>query len=210
MERIRRFIILPVLLAVAGAIAFAGPARADVLLGNYNMCGTTALYCFNNWNGTVSAGKDVRLYAYGAEPNNDWNIWTEGYVSATWPWAPTNQYFLDSAYKGDPVYKFAWAPNGKGSGWCIDQRNFDASTDRGNATLQPCQPTSKFPTYQYFVYNGSDLIAVWATGVSVDDIGGGGFTNISLDANVGNGAYLYIAPKPSVYNNYGWNIWTKP
>jgi hypothetical protein len=120
MRRIRRFIILPVLLAVASAIAFAGPARADVLFGNYNMCGTTALYCFNNWNGTVSAGKDVRLYAYGAEPNNDWNIWTEGYVSATWPWAPSNQYFLDSAYKGDPVYKFAWAPNGKGSGYCID------------------------------------------------------------------------------------------
>jgi hypothetical protein len=51
---------------------------------------------------------------------------------------------------------------------------------------------------------------VWATAVSVDDIGGGGYDNISLDANVGNGGYLYIAPDPSVYNDYGWNIWTKP
>jgi len=201
-------------LALVFEFVFGGVAEADTLYGNDNMCGITSsngVFCWNVWNGTTGAGRQVRQYAYGTpgEPNNDWNIWNEGTVSAArnWPFSLGVTYPLNSEYNGDRVYKFAWAPAGKGSGWCIDQRSFSSVTLIGPAVLQPCQPTSKFPIYQYFVNTGGNkLIAVWATEVlynegtpaqvalSTTALGNGGYLNLTL---VGNGYQVwYPITKP--------------
>jgi hypothetical protein len=162
-------VLVPVLILFE--LVFSGAANADTLFGNVNMCGDTSsagVICWNNWDATVGGGKVVRMYPYGSpgEPNNDWNVWDEGTVSAqkNWPFSEPAAYALNAQYNGKKVYKFAWAPARKGSGWCIDQRSFDNNALSGPAILEPCQPTSKFPVYQYFVKtSGLALIAVFAT-----------------------------------------------
>jgi hypothetical protein len=184
------------LIMMLGVILSAS-ASADTLEGNFLTCAyhgsSSQAYCLNNWNGTAYAGKQLRIYQHLVTPNSEWNWWDEGTVSSAnnWPWSVPGTTYLNTEYNGDTVYKFAWAPGGKGSGWCVDQRSFDAGTLVGNAILEPCQPTSKFPTYQYFVQTSSqNMIAVWATAVEYNE---GNALKVALTTTATtNGNYVYL------------------
>jgi hypothetical protein len=184
---------------VMSLVTSAGSASASSFYGNANMCTTQRphgkiWYCWNNWQGTLKAGKQVRIFEYGkqGEPNNDWDIWVVAKVSAknNWPWKTPATQPLDVEYNGEDVYQFRWAPKGKGSGYCLEQ-TWDASINLGNGILGACVPTSKNPTNQYYVHTpGNNLMAVWATAVEYQE---GNALKVAVTTNAAaNGNYVYL------------------
>ncbi len=167
----------------------------DRLEGNFQICYLPTSQCINNWD-NGGAGTRLRFYSEGVA-NNDWNWWYEGTVDAskTWPFTPGSQ--VNSQYNTNPVYKFAGAPNGHGTGHCMSQGLFSgnysglvtANCVAGNAQTDPNS------LYQYFVIDGyGRLVAVAATNTQVAATG-----NIydhvwvgDQNNNNGNGAYVVL------------------
>ena len=91
-----------------------------------NVCAN--LQCLNDVLGGTANHNPIQWWHWGGsgEPNNDWNVWKEGNVQCdpnTFPFYSLNNELLTDCkvyWKGDNVFKFAFAPNGNGSGKCID------------------------------------------------------------------------------------------
>ncbi len=134
--------------------------------GPYQICDGSD-QCINVWGGV--AANALRFYRYvEGENNNEWNWWYEGTVSGSQGWPFTNGSGVNIVFDGNPVYKFAWAPNGNGTGNCIDQGAFHQLYPTSYTYLQTCvsgtSQTTSSSKWQYFVIDGSrHLVAVGAT-----------------------------------------------
>jgi len=170
----------------------------DSLLENAQPCDGND-QCINDWYGG-GQGTLLRFWAEGVT-NNYWNWWYEGTVTTPDqpPWPFTAGTGINNYYQGRPVYKFAFAPNGNGTGNCISQQLFGYGDNGAQVNTTTCAggsaQTLDGSKYQYFVYTNSfTLVAVHATNDYVSSRGsnsvrvwlGKGFSGD------GNGQYLYL------------------
>lgn len=139
----------------------------DTLSYNVQLCDADD-QCINDWD-NGGAGTLLRFYADGVTYNY-WNWWYEGTVSGEQSWPFTGGTGINNAYPDQPVYKFAYAPNNKGTGNCMNQTLFTSGSTSANlntagCTCSTCQLQASAKE-QYFVLAGNDnyrLIAVGAT-----------------------------------------------
>lgn len=128
----------------------------DILAGKYN--GAPQQF----WNGTTG------------EPNGDWNVWNSGTVDCTpnsFPFYTLNTDLLadcNNFWRGKVVLKFAFAPAGKGSGFCLDSTKITSDTINATRTqLWSCVPAFSQTQSQYFIYTASNwLVSVYGTKLS--------------------------------------------
>jgi len=169
----------------------------DTKIGNYQICDGSE-QCINNWGGG-GQGTLLRFYHYVENnTNNQWNWWYEGDVSGPQTWPFTAGSGINSYYNTKPVYKFAWAPNGHGSGNCISQQLFTYG-DNGsqlNTTSCACSTcqTQSGAKLQFFVLaGGGRLVAVHATNDWVAYTGNNsGRVWVGVDTTDGDGHYVYL------------------
>lgn len=185
--------------AVARPLNYISP---DTLYADgYQICNGSE-QCLNDWNGG-GPGTLTRWYQYGeSNPENQWNWWYEGTVSPTQSWPFTAGTGLNNDYDGNPVYKFAYAPDGNGSGNCLSQGLFGVSSTGAALELGSGCPSATGQTdtnslFGYFVLDGNGrLVAVEATNLYVAYYGNNG-NKIWVGVNPNNptddnGAYVYL------------------
>ncbi len=171
----------------------------DTLSGNYQICDADE-QCINNWN-AGGAGNLLRWFTYAeGRLDNEFNWWYEGTVgsSQAWPFTPGSG--LNSTYNTRPVYKFAWAPAGQGSGLCVSQQLFGDSDTYSNVNLATCvsgtSQTESSSKTQYFVIDPvGRLIAVAATNDYIVGAGDGARVWVGVsptDPTDANAAYIYL------------------
>lgn len=139
-----------------------------------NLC--NGQQCLNDTLGGKYQGSPVQWWSWGSvgEPNNDWNVWDAGTVECTansFPFYSRSEPLLTTClahWKGLVVFKIAFAPGGKGSGYCIDPSATEAHFRASNpAELAPCEPAYSQGLEQYFIYaTDIRLVSVFATAVS--------------------------------------------
>lgn len=138
-----------------------------------NVCDN--LQCLNNVLGGTANGNPIQWWHWGdtGEPNNDWNVWLEGTVSCagnSFPFYSFNKELLSvcsSYWQGKMVFKLAFAPNGNGSGKCIDAGAANPSYPSVRAQLYTCSSGTSPAQTQLFIYSSSNwLVNVFATNVS--------------------------------------------
>jgi hypothetical protein len=160
------------LLSVAPAQAQQARAQqqANQLYFQGNLC--YGLQCMNDTLGSLSNGNPIQWWHAGGngEPNNDWNVWNAGSVQCTansFPFYSTNVALLvdcQEYWSGDMVFKIAFAPDGDGTGMCIDQGTANPALSSTYAQLYTCVPAFSQTQTQYFIYSSSSwLVAVYAT-----------------------------------------------
>jgi hypothetical protein len=154
------FVPLAAILLVLGyAVA---PASADTVAFWGNVCDGDS-QCINQTAGEKGGLLQFWGHTTQGEPNNDWNLWTvQGYPTVNcsdgYPFGGT--LYISSSeceswgINGDPVYKIAWAPKGKGSGYCMYAGAYQGGNN-GELDTYSCSPTGS--TENAFLY-------VWAFG----------------------------------------------
>jgi hypothetical protein len=171
----------------------------DTLYGNYQICDADE-QCINNWNGG-GEGNLIRWFTYAeGRANNEFNWWYEGTVGDGDDWPFTAGSGINTDYAGDSVFKFAFAPGGKGSGLCVSQSLFGDSDTLSNVNLvgcvcSTCQTEASAKT-QYFVFDPvGRLIAVGATNDYIVGAGDSGRVWVGVspsDPTDANAAYVYL------------------
>ena len=165
----------------------------DTLHGNFEICNQND-QCVNNWNGG-GQGNLLKYFGYSeAVANNMWNWWFEGTVSSDWPFTASS---INGSYSGNPVWKFAAAPNGEGSGNCMSQQLFGPGDPESQVNLTSCAcstcQTNSLSNFQYFVLDGNArLVGVGATDTNAQATGDR-FAHVYLgDTGDANGAFVIL------------------
>lgn len=160
---------LATVLATAG-ISWAGSNPSNFLYFYGNICNGNQ--CVNDVDGATGGGNTLQFWHWGGngEPNNDWNVWYQGAVqcgSGQFPFNTGNGALLaacNTFYKGDPVFKIAFAPNQHGSGMCISANELLTTQQDALAVIEPCVPNPTSDQSQWFIWNGTQyLISVYGT-----------------------------------------------
>jgi hypothetical protein len=180
----------------------------DTLYGNYQICDVNE-QCINNWN-TGGEGNFVRWEQYGeGKANNEWNWWYEGTVSSgeEWPFTPGSG--INDAYTGNPVYKFAFAPGGKGSGLCISQQLFGPGDTGSNLNLIDCASSTAQKEVsgklQYFVLASNESYSLVPVQAVNDDYAYYGYDVgiwVGYDPSDANGNYVYLVTNDNYMATY--------
>lgn len=195
------------------------PKSPDTLYDNAQICNVSDT-CINDWN-AGGLGTLLRFYAEGT-PNNYWNWWYEGDVNGAncssncWPFSAGTG--INNYYQGDAVYKFAFAPNGTGTGHCISQQLYTGGTSSNgilsNLTTTTCAcstcQTQSGAKLQYFVLSTNEadparLVGVGATNTYVAYTGDNsgrvwlGYNGVSL----ANSQYVYQVDEFSLSLSWG-------
>ena len=167
-------LVLAVLSVAALSITPAQAQQDNQLYYFGNLC--DGLQCLNNTLGNAAADNPVQWWNYSlfGEPDNDWNVWDAGHVECTansFPFYSKDVALLTDClnyWNGDFVFKIAFAPNGVGSGFCIDASSALAPPDSADfVDIDGCQPAYSQYLEQYFIYSSSDwLVSVFATYLS--------------------------------------------
>jgi hypothetical protein len=167
--------------------ALLQPISPDTLSGNYQICDQYD-YCINDTGGG-GLGTILQFWTEGTT-YNFWNWWYEGTVNGAnctsncWPFTPGTG--INTYYQGSPVWKFAFAPNTKGTGNCISQQLYTggssstgvlANLNTATCACSTCQ-TLTGSKLQYFVLSNNEadlgtLVAVGATNTYVSTVGPG-------------------------------------
>lgn len=179
----------------------------DQLSANgYYIC-FSAISCLNNWN-NGGAGNLIRWYHYtvSTNPYQQWNWWFEGYVSGQQSWPFSAGTGINNSYNGNPVYKFAYAPNDNGTGNCISQNLFGSGStgsqlDLAGCACSTCQ-TQTSAKYQYFVLDGNGrLVAVEATNLYAAYYGNNNgriWVGVGQNGSYADGTYVYLTDNLSL------------
>lgn len=179
----------------------------DTLYANgYYVC-FSAISCLNNWNGG-GVGNDIRWFHYSTSINQEqqWNWWYEGTVSGQQGWPFTDGSGINNSYNDNPVYKFAYAPNGQGQGFCISQNLFGGSSTGSLVTTTDCPcstcQTQAYALYDYFVLDGNGrLVAVEATNLYAayyNNNNGRIWIGVGSNGSYADGTYVYLTDNISL------------
>lgn len=153
--------------------AFAGQANSLYSFGA--MCLPVSSQCINDVLGAQYNGAPQQFWSLaGGGANNQWNVWNAGTVDCTpnsFPFYTTNSDLLldcSEFWSGKVVLKLAFAPNGKGSGLCLDSTKITSDTINAvRSQLFTCVPAFSQTQSQYFIYTSSNwLVSVYGTKLS--------------------------------------------
>lgn len=195
------------------------PVTSDTLYEYAQICDVRD-QCINDTAGG-GLGTLLQFWSEGGDglPNNAWNWWYEGTVnganctSTCWPFTPGTG--INTYYQGSAVFKFAFAPNGTGTGHCISQQLYTGGTGNIVANLNTttcacstCQLLSG-SKLQYFVLSTnpndlSRLVGVGATNTYVAYTGdNSGRVWVGYDNSDANSQYVYQVTEFSLSLSWG-------